>query len=221
MAGPNDFGTIVTAILNYQQGAGESGINKVIQQVGSQSPLNDTIAAAMLVGAGLESSWRIAAAGGGAFQITDHVNFDPIDINAAVAYMYPRYSTGATADVAMPEGSAKYADIAYKAERPAKPYAQSQGQAKVDSVYQTVLTNYGSAGATGLAPIQTVVGGNLPGAGFLQPVLSFLGDITDIRIWRSLGWIALGIIVFIIGLIIWLRKPIGNAVSSVAKVGAL
>ena len=221
MAGPNDFAAIVTAVLNYQQGSGEGGIAKLAQQASSQSPLNDVIAVAMLVGAGLESSWRTGAAGGGAFQIIDHVNFDPTDINAAVAYMYPRYSTGATADIAMPEGSAKYADIAYKAERPAKPYAQSQGQSKVDSVYQTVLQNYGSAGATGLAPVQTIVGGNLPGAGFLQPVLTFLGDLTDIRMWRSLGWIALGILVFVIGLVIWLRKPIESAVGTVAKAAVI
>jgi hypothetical protein len=135
--------------------------------------------------------------------------------------MYPRYKTAAAADVGLPEGSAKYADIAFKAERPAKPYAQSQGQARVDAVYQTVLQNYGGGtpGSSGQAGITTPAGNWAQG--FLGPALSFLGDLTDVRMWRSLGWIALGILVFIVGLIIWLRKPIEQAVGTVAKAAVL
>jgi hypothetical protein len=52
-------------------------------------------------------------------------------------------------------------------------------------------------------------------------VLSFLGELTDIRMWRSLGWIALGIGFLILGVIIWLRKPIESAVGTIARGAAL
>ena len=102
---------------------------------------------AMMVGAGLESDWRISASGGGAFQITDHVSFSPTDINAAVSHMWPRYFGPAVLAASQTESSNKYADIAYKAERPAVPYQQSQSKAKVDSVYQTVVQNGAGPGS--------------------------------------------------------------------------
>lgn len=190
MSGPNDFQAIVSAILN----------NQLFRIAPTSAVTNDAVIG-MLVGAGLESDWRINAPGGGAWQITDLVTFSTSDVNAAVTYMFPRYIEAASADQAQPASAGKFADIAYKAERPRVPYAQSQGQDRVDSVYHTVVTNYGTAG--GQAGVDTVIGGNLPGAGFLQPVLSFLGQLTDIRLWRSLGWIGLGLLLLIVGMIIW------------------
>lgn len=228
MSGPNDFAAINQAIWNYisttyGSGAGNNTLGGVANQIGAateSSPgIVDTMTA-MMVGAGLESDWRISASGGGAFQITDRVSFSPTDINAAVSYMWPRYFGPAVLAASQTESSNKYADIAYKAERPAVPYQQSQGQAKVDSVYQTVVQNGAGPGSTGTAQIQTQVGGNVSAAfAFLQPVLSFLGDLTDIRVWRSLGWIAVGIAFLILGLVIWLRKPIESAVGTIAKGG--
>lgn len=224
MAGPNDFAAIVTAILGFQAANSGNPLNTSSPvSLNSANSADDAVVVGMLMGAGLESDWRISAGGGGAFQISDKVSFSPTDINAAVAYMYPRYKAAVLVDASMPEGSAKYADIAYKAERPARPYAQSQGQAKVDSVYQTVQQNYGSAGASRQGAVNTVVGGKIAdwAQGFMGPILSFLSDLTDVRMWRSLGWIAVGIMVFVIGLIIWLRKPIENAVGTVAKAAVL
>jgi hypothetical protein len=34
----------------------------------------------------------------------------------------------------------------------------------------------------------------------------FVTDITDIAMWRSLGWIALGEILVILGIIVWLKQ---------------
>jgi hypothetical protein len=34
----------------------------------------------------------------------------------------------------------------------------------------------------------------------------FVTDITDIAMWRSLGWIALGAVLVIIGIIMWLKQ---------------
>lgn len=203
MAGPNDFQAIVTAILGYVT--------------------DDTTVVAMLCGAGLESDWRIDAPGGGAFQIIDSrpspttsLTSGNSQISADVKYMLPRYQAACTAHAAEPEGGDKYANIAHDAERPAAPYQQSQGEAKVNSVYQTVVTNYGKVGATGTAPVKTIVGGNI-GLGFLGPVLDFLGDLTDIRLWRSLGWIAVGLLVFLLGLALWLKKELFPSPGSVLR----
>lgn len=197
MAGPNDFQTISTALLNFEN----SNFPRM--------PGDDTTVVAMLVGAGLESDWRANAAGGGAWQITDKVQFDPTDLASAIRYMWPRYSAAVAADAGMPEGSAKYADIAFKAERPAAPYAQTQGQQKVDSVYHTVMTNYGAPGSTAQAPVNTQIGG-----AFLGPVVGFLSQLTDVRMWRSLGWIGLGLLVLLLGLALWLRKDIGSTLAA-------
>lgn len=55
----------------------------------------------------------------------------------------------------------------------------------------------------------------------LEAVAHILGDIgravTDGKMWRSVGWILLGIIIFGFGLLLWLRKPIEQAVGTAAK----
>lgn len=57
----------------------------------------------------------------------------------------------------------------------------------------------------------------------LEAVARIIGDIgravTDGKMWRSLGWILLGVIVFGFGLVLWLKKPIENAVGQVIKGG--
>lgn len=206
MSGPNDFTAIQAAILNQTQ--------------------DDTVIVSMLVGAGLESDWRIDAPGGGAFQIVDAARPSAASaltsggkqIDADVKYMLPRYMAAAVVHANAPESADKYAAIAKDAERPAVPYQQSQGEAKVQKVYTTVTQNYGKVGATNQTATKTVVGGNL-GLGFLAPVVSFLGDLTDIRMWRSLGWIGLGAIVLVLGVVLWLRKPLESAIGQVAKGG--
>ena len=43
-------------------------------------------------------------------------------------------------------------------------------------------------------------------------------NISDYRMWRSLGWLLIGIVLLIIGFVMLARKPIQSAVGSVASV---
>jgi UDP-N-acetylmuramyl pentapeptide phosphotransferase/UDP-N-acetylglucosamine-1-phosphate transferase len=40
--------------------------------------------------------------------------------------------------------------------------------------------------------------------------------VTDYRMWRSLGWLLLGVVMMLIGFVIWNRHAIGAAASTVA-----
>jgi len=206
MSGPNDFQAIVAAILKHTQ--------------------DDTVIVAMLVGAGLESDWTIGAPGGGAFQIIDSarpttpsnflgVSLDQIDLD--VQYMLPRYQSAAAAHAKDPESADKYANIAHDAERPALPYQQSQGESKVNSVYHTVVVNYGMGGTSG-GPDQ-VISSN-PFSAIIQPVTDFISRLTDVRMWRSVGWLALGLAVMVLAIIVWFRKPLQQAATTVVKAAA-
>ena len=63
----------------------------------------------------------------------------------------------------------------------------------------------------------------IPPIAGLEALSHIIGDIgravTDGKMWRSLGWILLGFIVFGFGLVLWLKKPIENAVGQVIKGG--
>jgi hypothetical protein len=60
----------------------------------------------------------------------------------------------------------------------------------------------------------------LSGLESIARILGALGRaVTDGKMWRSLGWIVLGFIVFGFGLTLWLRKPIESAVGQVIKGG--
>lgn len=65
---------------------------------------------------------------------------------------------------------------------------------------------------------QNVTTGPIAG---LEAVAHIIGDIgkalTDGKMWRSVGWILLGIIVFGFGLLLWLRKPVEQAIGTAAK----
>jgi len=63
---------------------------------------------------------------------------------------------------------------------------------------------------------QSIAGSVVNGAsGFLGPVVGFLGNLTDVKLWRSLGWILLGIVLLILGLVLWLRRSVENTVGAV------
>jgi hypothetical protein len=201
MSGPNDFDAIRTAILRQTQ--------------------DDTVIVAMLVGAGLESDWRIDAAGGGAFQIIDQriiLSFGASRIDEDVQYMLPRYQAAAAAHAKDPESADKYANIAHDAERPAQPYQQSQGEDKVNAVYHTVVVNYGMAGASAGGPGSVTT--TNPFDAIIQPVTDFLSRLTDVRMWRSVGWLLLGVAFIVLGLLIWFRKPLEQAATVAAKAAA-
>jgi hypothetical protein len=181
----------------------------VVAHSGDNNPLtqgqhNINVENAMQLGSYLESQWRIKAAGGGAFQITDHVNFDPTDIHAAVAYMFPRYEN-AVNGIPNFEGDRKNnsAKAAFIAERPQVMYPQD----RIDAGWKEMGNLVSNP--------STAVPGALSGANaFLEPVVKFLGDLSDIRLWRSLGWLLLGIVLFILGLALWLKKstPLGKVI---------
>lgn len=206
MSGPNDFDTIRTTILQQTQ--------------------DDQVVVAMLVGAGLESDWRIDAPGGGAFQITDIRSGDVLGLSSLggsqiqldVSYMLPRYQAAATAHAKDPESADKYANIAHDAERPAQPYQQSQGEDKVNAVYHTVVANYGMPGAGSGGPGQTV--SQNPFDAVIQPVTDLISRLSDVRMWRSVGWLLLGVAFIVLGLLIWFRKPLEQAASVAAKAAA-
>jgi len=40
-------------------------------------------------------------------------------------------------------------------------------------------------------------------------------NVSDYRMWRSLGWLALGILLMILGFVVWNRKAIGAVASKV------
>lgn len=42
--------------------------------------------------------------------------------------------------------------------------------------------------------------------------------LSDYRMWRSLGWLLLGVILMFMGFVIWNRKAIGSAITTVAAV---
>lgn len=41
-------------------------------------------------------------------------------------------------------------------------------------------------------------------------------NISDFRMWRSLGWVILGFILMVIGFVVWNRKAIGSAAAAAA-----
>lgn len=184
---------IYTAAVNAIPGADSSG---------------GAVPLAMLYGSGLESSFNPTAAGGGAWQITDNVSFNPTDVNSAAQYMYPRYYQAWQAAGSPTPGDITpdiAAQIAYQAERPAEPYTQSQPQ-NVQSDWTAVLNylkgngiSFGSGGAeegtvTHASTDTTVLGINVTqaaqsAAAVFDALLWLMKPSNDIRL--LLGFIAL------------------------------
>lgn len=50
---------------------------------------------------------------------------------------------------------------------------------------------------------------------------AFFKQLTDVYMWRSLAWLILGLILFGLGLVLLLRKPIEREVGTIAKAVAL
>lgn len=55
---------------------------------------------------------------------------------------------------------------------------------------------------------------------------AFFTDVTDVHMWASLGWLALGFFMLVFGILLWLRVPqkvaqVGTSVGSAAIAGAL
>jgi uncharacterized membrane protein YeaQ/YmgE (transglycosylase-associated protein family) len=52
---------------------------------------------------------------------------------------------------------------------------------------------------------------------FFNDILGWLGDVFDVHLWESLGWIVLGFFLMITGLIYWMKKPIGEIGGAAAR----
>lgn len=188
MAGPADFGAIVTAV--------------------SALTTDSTVVVAMLVGAGLESGWNEEAGGGGAWQIIDAARPKASGGAGAAAgsqlqldaqYMYPRYAAAAAANTEA-ESADKYADIAYVAERPAMKYQLSQGEARVQSVYTTVTQNYGEGGTTSTVAGTNDVTTTNPLTNFADGAGSVLDWISTPSNWVRIAEVMIGGVVIVIAL---------------------
>ena len=61
-----------------------------------------------------------------------------------------------------------------------------------------------SAAATGGG--STSILGLLPGWSQAQALVAFVGELSDWHLWASLGWLALGAILVVLGVYLWLKK---------------
>lgn len=59
---------------------------------------------------------------------------------------------------------------------------------------------------------EEIIGGLIPGLGGLSDVASmlfgFFDTITNGKMWRSLGWLLLGIALIVIGVTLWLKTEV-------------
>lgn len=78
------------------------------------------------------------------------------------------------------------------------------------------INTYTASSVSGAVTGATSAGsGTLSDLDKLTGVLgTFFSDLTDAAMWRSLAWMALGLILFGLGLLLLLRKPIEDAVGT-------
>lgn len=210
MAGPNDYDKIQAAVGPWvAQNAHAHEIDIVL---------------CMMFGAGLESNWsNISQTGGGGGRGYWQITNGPTDLAAQIKVMGPQYIQGVNNYFSAHQNQwseSDYLTIVQNVERPQKPYVQTQGQSTVDQKWQVTLTGEGTAfvnSTTNIANQITNAASNPINiaAGFLGPVLSFLSDLTDIRLWRSLGWIFLGVALLVIGVVLWVRGSLGSIAKEV------
>lgn len=70
--------------------------------------------------------------------------------------------------------------------------------------------------ATGLPDAAGAVSALNSGLSFSKAVWL---NVSDYRMWRSLGWLLLGILLMILGFVVWNRKAIGTAAAKVGLGG--
>jgi hypothetical protein len=101
-------------------------------------------------------------------------------------------------------------DIPFPLGPPGRPNLDKNGNPVPSSGWERFMDGLGGIG-TGLQGITTLA----------LAVTRFGEMLTDYRMWRSVGWVILGIVMMILGLVWWLRAPITHAAGEVAKVAAV
>lgn len=72
--------------------------------------------------------------------------------------------------------------------------------------------------ATGLPDVSGAIGDVKDGVNLAKVVWL---NVSDFRMWRSLGWLLLGIFLLILGFVVWNRKSIQAATGAAAKLAVL
>jgi hypothetical protein len=91
-----------------------------------------------------------------------------------------------------------------------------------DDLWGAALGNAILPGAGALAGAAASEGGDVSGAfSKISDTVSFSKlvwlNVSDYRMWRSLGWLLLGVVLLVLGFVAWNRK----AIQSVGKLAAL
>ena len=71
----------------------------------------------------------------------------------------------------------------------------------------------GEAAAGAVSDAGGTVNAIQDGAGVAKVVWA---NVSDYRMWRSLGWLILGILLLVLGLVLWNRKALGTAAAAAA-----
>jgi hypothetical protein len=58
------------------------------------------------------------------------------------------------------------------------------------------------------------------GGGIFSSITAFFATVTDGKMWRSFGWILLGIMIMTFGLNLWLHNPIGKGAGKLGGAAA-
>lgn len=75
-----------------------------------------------------------------------------------------------------------------------------------------------TGGLLGVPATDTAAAGGSVG-GLFAPFVAFFGTITDGRMWRSFGWLILGVLLMVFGINLWLHNPLGRAAGGAVKAG--
>lgn len=76
------------------------------------------------------------------------------------------------------------------------------------------LLGFNSGSSTAQAEAALGGGGGLAAIG--ASLTAFFADVTSVAMWRSLGWIAAGFILLVLGVALWIRKPLESLASLAA-----
>jgi len=85
------------------------------------------------------------------------------------------------------------------------------------SLFWDILSSMGGAGGVSAGAAGDIGGQVAGGQGIFGVMAAGFATITDGKMWRSLGWLLLGLIVFSFGINLWLHNPVGRALGDVGK----